>query len=258
MVAHISSFRSVVALCLASCLASGTQAQTLTSVQLAVKGLSLAADVLGVGGSLASIFGAPALDTLSDDHPLYAIAGSSPSLVISATDTSFDLLLKQTNNVGEFEDDLPAVLSGITKVRDAQGYHDAWAWKITLEADINFFSRSELDAQGYVQHVRAVHLDQHEAAEAPALNFDMTVRQRTTRRNHLLSATDKDAHIHPDGPHKDILQPAELESRWVRGDEFDFFNVHLHAVHEVPEPPTWMLYLLGLLALPLFVRKNRA
>lgn len=243
--------------CMACGAATPAQAQTSTALKLAIGGLSLTADVLGVGGTLASIFGTSALDTQSDDHPLYSIAGSSPSLVISATDTSFDLLLKQTNNVGEFEDDLPAVLSGTTKVRDAHGNHDVWNWKITLEADINFFSRSELDAQGYVQHVYAPDPELHEVPEAPALNFDMTVRQRSYKA-HILKAQDKDDAVHADGPHKDVLFPAELETRWIRNDEFDYINVHLHAVHVVPEPPTWMLFMLALIAAPFFIRKKHA
>lgn len=246
-----------VLVCLAICAATPSHSQTSTALKLAIGGLSLTADVLGVGGTLLGIFGPAGLDTQSDDHPLYSLAGSSPSLVISATDTSFDLLLKQTNNVGEFEDDLPAVLSGTTKVRDAHGTHEVWNWKVTLEADINYFSRSELDVQGYVQHIYAPDPDLHETPEAPALNFDMTVRQRSYR-NHLLNGSDKDEAVHADGPHKDVLSPATLETRWVRDDEFDYINVHLHAVHVVPEPPTWMLFMLALAAAPFFIRKKDA
>lgn len=234
------------------------QAQTVTSLQMVINGISLTADLLGIGGTLASVFGTGGLDTQSDDHPLYSIAGSSPSLVISATDTSFDLLLKQTNNVSEFEDDLPSVLSGITKVGDAKGEHDAWAWKITVEADINLLSPSELDVQGYVQHIRAPDPELGEIPQAPALNFDLTVTQQRRDLPHPLQASTTDKQTHHNGTHKDILSPATLDAKWTTPDEFDYFTVRLHAVHEVPEPPTWMLYLIALVALPVFIRKNRA
>ena len=218
-----------------------TQAAPVTALTLLVGGISLTADLLQIGGTLVDIFGATQISTQSDDHPLYSLANSSPSIAIAATGTTFDLLLKQTNNVGEFEDDLPVELSGITTVDTANGKTEAWKWKVTIEADINFFSASELDAQGFVQHLFIPHPGLKEKSPAPALNYDLTVTQNGSSA-HLLKDSATDSKVHADGSHKDSLNPAELDARWVTPDEFDFFNVHLKASHpEIPEPSTLLL-----------------
>ena len=89
----------------------------------------------------------------SDDHPLYSLGNSSPTLSVSATETTFDLLLKQPNDIGEFEDDLPAILSGIAKINTATGPADAWKFSVTIEADNATIVpplETSLDAQGFV------------------------------------------------------------------------------------------------------------
>ncbi|CAH0350942.1 PEP-CTERM sorting domain-containing protein [Aquabacterium sp. CECT 9606] len=233
---------------LASLLAAANapaQANPVTTLQLVIGGISLTADLLGIGGTFVDIFGAPNLGTQSDDSPLYTSGSSSPSLTISATDTTFDLLLKQTNNISEFEDDLPAVLSGITKVSSKNGQTDAWSWKVTLEANINTFSFSEVSAQGFVQHLFVVHPDLDESSQAPALNYDLLAKQNSVLSAHNLSDSDTDTQTHANGPHQDVLKPATLETRWVTSDEFDYVNVRLHAVHAVPEPQAMLLLAAG-------------
>lgn len=235
--------------------AGPAQANPVTALQLTIGGISLTADLLGIGGTFVDIFGAPNLGTQSDDSPLYTSGGSSPSLTISATETTFDLLLKQTNNISEFEDDLPAVLSGITKVTSKNGQTDAWSWKVTLEANINTFSFSEVSAQGFVQHLFVPHPDLDESSQAPALNYDLLATQNAYSA-HNLSDDDTDTQTHANGPHKDVLETANLETRWVTSDEFDYVNVRLHAVHAVPEPQAMLLLAAGGLVAWLARRKT--
>lgn len=218
------------ALVLAVALVTPAQASPISTLTMLIGGLSVTADLLQVGGALRDIFGAEKWGSTSDDHPLWGDANSSPRLTIAATETTFNLLLQQGNNVGEFEDDEPVEISGITKVDTANGKVDAWDWRIRLEADINTFSFSDLDVSGHVQHIRAPHPGLGEKPMAPPLGYELTVTQNKFV-NHNLSDRDSDTQIHENGRHRDILDPALLTSRWVTEDEFDFINLRLVAVH---------------------------
>ena len=146
------------------------------TLTLLVDGLAKTAQFAGAALTLAQIFGG--LDDQSDDHPLYSDGASSPTLSISATETTFDLLLKQTNDVSEFEDDFPAVLSGVAKINTPTGPADAWKFSINVEAEIEslaLFPETTLDAQGFVQHIYSPHPELGEKSPAPALNYDLDI-----------------------------------------------------------------------------------
>lgn len=240
---------------------SQAHAATITALTLVIGGISLTADLLGIGGTLVDIFGAGDIGTQSDDHPLYTLGASSPSLTISATETTFDLLLQQSNNVGEAEDDLAAVLSGTTKIDAPGGMADAWKWKITLEAEVPTLfvgcsnGVTDLEAQGFVQHVRAPHPDLGEVPIAPGLDYNLKVAKASTGTilctwaQSVLTDTDTDSRVHPNGKHKDVLDPAKLEADCCTtfNGEIDSFSLRLTANH-VPEPAAYVLLSTGLLA----------
>ncbi len=226
-------------------------AASITALKLIVGGISLVADFGGATMTLSAIFGAGDIGTQSDDHPLYTLGASSPSLTISATELTFDLLLKQPNDVSEFEDDLPGVLEGTTKVLTPQGQTDAWVWKLTVEADVNSFATTtELEAQGLVQHVFRPHPNLNEKEGVP-LNYNLSVFKAATGfpatfTQSILTDSAADYKIHQLGPHADTLKAglrADCCSKFV-GD-IDSFDVELHAAH-VPEPATMTLLGIGL------------
>lgn len=249
----MSSLRRVCVASVASGCAAfsgGVIAAVVSTLTLVIGGIALTADLLGIGGSLLGIFGAGNLDTQSDDHPLYSRGRSSPTLTISATETTFNLLLQQPNDVGEPEDDLPAVLSGITKISTPNGNVDVWKWSITLEAEIptlgigcsNF--ETDLEAQGFVQHVRAPHPGLGEVPQAPALEYDLRVARTATGtilctwKQGTIAVSDSDQYIHPDGPDLDVLEPATLSARCCStfNGDIDSFSVRLVAEHGCTPP----------------------
>ena len=167
--------------------------------------------------TLAQIFGGFA--DQSDDHPLYSAGNSSPTLSISATETSFELLLKQSNDISEFEDDLPAVLSGTAKINTNTGPADAWKFSITIESDISTILpplESSLDAHGFVQHIFAPHPDLKEKSPGTALNYDLGITVPCIGfpvcdyTKALRPDSDNDKKPHNNGFHKDTLH-TELE-----------------------------------------------
>ena len=146
------------------------------ALTLLVNGVVETAQFTGAALTLAQIFGD--FSGQSDDHPLYSDGASSPTLSISTTETTFDLLLKQPNDVSEFEDDVSAVLSGIAKINTPTGPADAWKFFVTVEVDNGTLFpplETSLDAQSFVQHIFIPHPDLGEKSPAPALNYDLGV-----------------------------------------------------------------------------------
>lgn len=231
---------------------SPTHATVVTALKFVVGGVSLTADLATATSTLANIFGTGDIGTQADDHPLYSIGNSSPSLTIAATPTSFNLLLKQSNDVGEPEDDLPGVLSGTVKVPIASGMVEAWKFKITLEADINTFSFSELDAEGSVQHVFRPHPELGEM-DGSALDYNMSVTQEQTSSRHTIKDNDEDRQKHRNGPHYDSLS-ASLEAVWNTSDVWDSIEVRLDASHRLPEPSMLSIFVSGLITLLILQR----
>jgi hypothetical protein len=101
---------------------------------------------------------------------------------------------------------------------------------------------STLDAQGIVRHLFIVHPDLKEKSPGSALDFDLTVTQAKFTA-HNVRDTDRDSKVHADGPHFDVLDPAELDAKWIPGDKWDFFTVHLVANHcdSAPAPKAQLL-----------------
>jgi hypothetical protein len=171
---------------------------------------------------------------------------------ISATETTFDLLLKQTNDVSEFEDDEPAVLMGTSFVDTKNGQTKAWEWKLTIEADIGSVTgfNCELEAQGFVTHLFIPHPELNERTPAPALNYDLKLRTDNAMPfSEGPSDKSTDSQQHNLGPHRDTLRAGwNGETSLVGLNHIDFFNVELHARH-VPASSTLFLLVAGLLAL---------
>ena len=232
-------------------------ANPVTALEIAIGTLKLAGALTTATKTLVDIFGGDV--SKNNDNPLYSIGQSSPSLTISATEETFDLLLKQTNDVSEFEDDFSAVLSGVTQVPTDRGPTDAWMWKITMEADINTLAfpqpNTELDAQGFVAHLNIPKDHINETSPAPGLNYDLSVSKTATGFSQtftqsILTDMATNQTLHPLGSHSDVLNPAELTAECCSTFQgnIDFFNVHLHAVH-APEPSTFLLLATGVIGL---------
>ena len=214
------------------------------TLTLLVDGVVKTAQFAGTALTLTQIFGG--FSGQSDDHPLYSDGASSPTLSISATETTFDLLLKQTNDVSEFEDDLPAVLSGVAKINTPTGPADAWKFSVTIEAEIESIvisPETTLDAQGFVQHIFSPHPELGEKSPAPALNYDLDIAVPCegfpicSYGTALRSDSDSDKKSHNNGPHMDSLQ-SELEVDCCSSvvGNIDYFNVTLSAKHSETEP----------------------
>jgi len=218
------------------------------TLTLLVDGLAKTAQFAGAALTLAQIFGG--LDDQSDDHPLYSDGASSPTLSISATETTFDLLLKQTNDVSEFEDDFPAVLSGVAKINTPTGPADAWKFSINVEAEIEslaLFPETTLDAQGFVQHIYSPHPELGEKSPAPALNYDLDIAVPCeggpicSYSSAIRSDSDSDEKIHHHGPHMDSLQAGlKVDCCSSVLGNIDYFNVALSAKHSEPEPTSYL------------------
>jgi hypothetical protein len=229
---------------------SPAQAGLVTALKLTAEGVALLGDFAGGTATLLDIF--KDVSSQSDDHPLYTAGQSSPSLTISATGTTFDLLLKQTNDVGEPEDDLAGVLEGTTSVDTPNGQTVAWKWKLTIEADINTVLGSntfELEGQGFVQHLFRPHPTLGEQ-DGVALNFNLSISKDEEGG---FTSTAKDEQGHPNGPHKDILDPASLTANFsfTGANHIDSFDVRLHAFH-TPEPSSWILLATALVGIPVW------
>jgi len=224
------------------------------ALTLLVDGVVKTAKFAGAAASLASIFGG--FSGQSDDHPLYSLGDNSPTLSISATETTFNLLLKQPNDVSEFEDDLPAVLSGIAKINTPTGAVDAWSFSVSVEADnATLISplKTELDVQGFVQHIIVPHPELMEKTPAPALNYDLGISVPClgfpcSYATSTLLDSDSDNNTHNNGHHIDLLR-TNLEVRCcsTQVGNIDYFNVVLEAKHVIPEPSTvsslWAVFL---------------
>ena len=221
---------------------------TPVSLALLVNGVIKTAEFAGAAMTLAQIFGGIA--DQSDDHPLYSAGNSSPTLSISATETSFELLLKQSNDISEFEDDLPAVLSGTAKINTNTGPADAWKFSITIESDIPTILPpldSSLDAHGFVQHLFTPHPDLHEKSPGTALNYDLGITVPCIGlpicgyTKALRPDSDNDKKLHNNGSHTDTLH-TELEVMCCHSSNgnIDFFNVSLSAQHVDNEPTAFL------------------
>lgn len=226
------------------------RAGIVTALKLTAEGVALLGDFAGGTATLLDIF--KDVSSQSDDHPLYTAGQSSPSLTIAATGTTFDLLLKQTNDVGEPEDDLAGVLEGTTSVDTPNGQTVAWKWKLTIEADINTVLGSnafELEGQGFVQHLFRPHPAMGEQ-DGVALNYNLSIVKNAAGG---FTNTVKDDQGHPNGPHKDILDPANLTANFsfTGANHIDSFDVRLKAFH-TPEPSSWLLLATAMLGIPVW------
>ncbi len=240
--------RSVLWIALLSCLLVPTiaYADPITALELIVAGTTILANLTVASASLVQIFGQDQINSQSDDSPLYSQAGASPILEISATATTFHLLLKQTNDVSEFEDDQPATLKGITSVDTANGKTAAWGWTLILEADIGSITgfNFEFEAHPVVTHLFIPHPDLKEVSPATALDADLELR--TDNAMSFSTSAVKSA-IHDPGPHRDrLVAGLDGETSLVGLNHIDFFNVRLDAQHDVPVPSTLFLLIAGL------------
>lgn len=240
-------------------------ASPVTVLKYIVAGVAVIADFGGATETLSNIFKG---SSLNDDNPLYS-SSTSPSLTISATETTFDLLLKQPNDVSIFEDDFIAEISGITQVATDKGDTNAWAWRVTIEADM-FGPIINWDVGGEVRHLLAPHPDEGEKKDAPAIGYDLNIDydycDKAPCLNKLSTVKDKDLRKHNDGQHWDQLTSASFELMCCNTTTLgfitaDFFNVHLEALHTatptVPEPSTWAILVSGIVLLFLIRQKQR-
>lgn len=233
------------------------------TLTLLVDGVVKTAKFAGTAATLASIFGG--FTGQSDDHPLYSFGDNSPTLSISATETTFNLLLKQPNDVSEFEDDLPAILSGIAKINTPTGAVDAWKFSVSVEADNGTLIpplKTELDVQGFVQHVIVPHPELMEKTPAPALNYDLGISVPClgfpcSYATSTLLDSDSDYNTHNNGHHIDLLR-TNLEVRCcsTQVGNIDYFNVVLEAKHVIPEPSTVSILCAVFLALACVRRRH--
>jgi len=233
------------------------------SLALLVDGVIKTAGFAGAAMTLTEIFGG--LGGQADDHPLYSVGDSSPTLSISASETTFNLLLKQPNDVSEFEDDLPAVLSGIVKINTTTGPADAWRFSLTIEADNDTVFpplETSLDAQGFVQHIFAPHPEMNEISPAPALNYDLGVSVPClgfpcTYTTSLRLDSETDENRHPNGPHMDSLgADLQVQCCSTQIGNIDYFNVMLEANHIIPEPSALLALTTGIAFLVSNYRRN--
>lgn len=190
--------------------------------------------------------------SIGDDHPLYSSGNTSPTLTISATETTFNLFLNQPLEIGEFEDDYPVTLSGIVKIDKPQGQVDAWEYNLTFTYNKNIIDPDILDVSGILEHIRAPHPELGEIPKAPALKVNATVVQPQPIPRPPAPVTkngplDKQRHV--DGPHYDSLTQNILEATCCETfvGNFTKWNYRLVADHtEVPEPTsTFSLLVLG-------------
>lgn len=239
----------------------------ITVLKWFVAGVAVVADFGGAAQTLSAIF---AGSVLNDDNPLYSTATSSPTLTISATRTSFDLLLQQPNDVSIFEDDFIAELSGTTQVATELGDTNAWGWKISIEANMFGPTTINWDVIGHVQHLLAPHPELGEKPNAPALDYTLTIEQTCgvfTCTNTTQVDSDNDLKTHNDGKHSDQLTEALFELKCCTAPlgfiTSDFFKVHLEAIHtdsptvDIPEPATLILLTFGLAAMGFSRRRVR-
>lgn len=197
----------------------------------------------------------------SDDHPLWGTSSSSPNLQIVATETTFDLLLQQPNDVGEFEDDDSVQLTGVVEgpIRNSAGQTmgtgKLWEFSITLEADVGSNTTS-LSALGFVKHLWAPHPESGEQPTGAPLSFDLSLSKSCsgllcTWTQATSKDTDSDRGLHQTGPHYDELKTAELSFNCCSTyfGEIDSFQLKLGAVHAVPEPEAFVLLLSGVVVI---------
>ena len=254
---NISAIASAILMITAAAIPTKSSASVISTVTLIAQGLSIASSMATNSASLYSLFGSD-----GDDNPLYRTSSTSPTLSISATLTTFDLLLQQPLDIGEFEDDYSAQIKGITKVTDAFGSRDAWEWSLTLEADLDVFT-TNLDAIGFVKHVYNPHPSQGES-DAPAMPFNLKLAKSCTGvvlctwTQGAASTSSSTKTVHQSGTHEDTLAS---DLSWnccsTAFANIDDFTVKLKAAH-VPLPPALPVFALTLLGGGLWFRKRRS
>ena len=211
-------------------------------------------------------------DKPNDDNPLWADDNSTPTIKFVATEYRCEMLVQQTNDISEFEDDEPAQLKGIVKgpIHDKQGrvigIGDLWDFSVTFEADLGL-TTTDLDATGFVQHVFAPHIDQGERPNGGALlDFNLTVSKSCTGTflctwsQSTLTRTDSDHGVHADGKHEDNMPTASLSAVCCSTSfgDVDNFTFKLEAMHPIPEPSTAVLLLGGFGVLAYAVKRRRS
>ena len=215
--------------------------------------------VVGAISDSVSLFDAFKGQLPNDDNPLYGDATSSPILSFKATEYSFELLVQQPNDVGEFEDDFSAQLSGTVQgpIHNSQGQVIAtgnlWDFSVTFEADLGTRT-TDLDAIGRVQHVFAPHRDQGEKEKGGALlDYSLSVTKSCsgilcTWTSSTLTDSTSDSGVHADGKHQDTMPNATLSAVCCSTafGEIDSFRFDVVAMHPVPEPSITVLLLGGL------------
>ncbi|MGD9614908.1 MAG: PEP-CTERM sorting domain-containing protein [Alphaproteobacteria bacterium] len=147
-------------------------------IQLVVGGVTLAGELVGLTNTLVGIFGDGAKKDNFNDTPLYSTDTASPSITITATDTTFDFLLKQPLAVTEFEDDFAAQIKGTAQFFDGSGFVDAWTYDLTFTFEAcGGFENCQLDADGVVKHVRKPKGNEHakDGNEGGPLDVDASV-----------------------------------------------------------------------------------
>ena len=225
--------------------------------------------VVGAISDSVSLFDAFKGQLPNDDNPLWGDATSSPILSFKATEYSFELLVQQPNDVGEFEDDFSAQLSGTVQgpIHNSQGQVVAtgnlWDFSVTFEAEVGTRT-TDLDAIGKVQHVFAPHRDKSEKERGGAiLDYSLTVSKSCSGvlclwTSSTLSDSSFDSGAHADGKDQDTMPFADLSAVCCSTafGEIDSFSFNVVAMHPIPEPSVTVL-LLGGLGVVGFVAKRR-
>ena len=156
-------------------------------------------------------------ENLPNDHPLYSTSTVSPTITITATETTFDLFVDQPLDLGETVDDLPVQISGIAKFDTVQGAVDSWSYNLTFtfNKDTLVLRTNTLDVSGFIRHVRAPHPELQEQPMAPPLDVDATVTKipplipQTPANTTVNGPLDQERHV--DGTHFDFLTRNRLQ-----------------------------------------------
>lgn len=251
------NWRPICALAIAAFLLGSETSHALT-FQAAGKAALTFAGALDAGLSFYDHLGGE-----SDDNPLYYDSESGPTITVTATATTFDLVIHQANDITEFVDDHNVTISGDVTgpIFDDDGTlisekSRLWEVSLTFEASLGLLSTS-LDVFGFVKHAHAPHPREGERPHGPPLDFHLTVNNGTSTAT---APQKNETHAESAHRHKDRLTRAELSAAccsWVDGS-MDHFTLNVSAVHAIPEPSTYALLATGLGVVAFSARRKRA